>query len=64
MLLPSMIRLKQINNFYVISGGPGVGKRTLLKELQKKGYTIVPEVARDLIKEQQRTRGEALPWKI
>ena len=58
-----MISFKQNPNFYIITGGPGVGKTTLLTKLQKRGYPIVPEVARQLITEQQQANGEALPWK-
>jgi len=58
-----MIELKSNNNFYVLTGGPAVGKTTLLEELQKRGYEIVPEIARELIKEQQKNNGNALPWK-
>lgn len=50
-------------NFYVITGGPGVGKTTLLNELKSRGYNFVEEVARNIIKEQIETDGEALPWK-
>lgn len=49
-------------NFYIITGGPGVGKTTLLKQLET-DYIIVPEVARDIIKEQVQKGGEGLPWK-
>ncbi|RIV69381.1 AAA family ATPase [Flagellimonas aequoris] len=55
--------LKPLNTFYVITGGPGVGKTTLLHELQNRGATVVPEIARELIKEQQEQGGKALPWK-
>lgn len=58
-----MIQLKEIDSFYVITGGPGVGKTTLLKELRNREYKIVPEIARELIKEQKKINGEALPWK-
>ncbi|MDR7128041.1 putative ATPase [Algoriphagus sp. 4150] len=57
-----MIELKENNNFYVITGGPGVGKTTLLEELKRRNYEIVPEIARELIKEQQKDNGKALPW--
>ncbi|MFD2101318.1 AAA family ATPase [Flagellimonas iocasae] len=49
--------------YYVITGGPGVGKTTLLQELKKRGMPVVPEIARELIKEQQAMGGEAIPWK-
>ena len=39
------------NNFYIITGGPGGGKTTLLEQLAAKGYTFVPETARQIIKE-------------
>lgn len=49
-------------HFYIITGGPGVGKTTLLEELELRGYTVVPEVAREIIREQMETGGDALPW--
>jgi predicted ATPase len=50
-------------NFYIITGGPGVGKTTILNELEKNGYNIVPEIAREIIKKQVVTKGDGLPWK-
>lgn len=47
----------------VITGGPGVGKTTLLNCLNNKGFITVPEDARQIIKEQMEVNGEALPWK-
>ncbi len=35
----------------VLTGGPGVGKTTLLHAFQKQGFTIVPETATELINE-------------
>lgn len=49
--------------FYVITGGPGVGKTTLLSALKNKGFLVVPEDARRIIQEQMQTNGEGLPWK-
>lgn len=51
------------NNFYVITGGPGCGKTTMLEVLQKRNYTVVPEDARQIIAEQSAMNGNALPWK-
>jgi predicted ATPase len=39
------------HNFYVITGGPGGGKTSLLECLASKGYPYVPETAREIIKE-------------
>jgi len=50
-------------NFYVLTGGPGTGKTTLLSGLKQKGFTTVPEDARQIIKDQIKTNGDALPWK-
>lgn len=49
---------------YVITGGPGTGKTSLIEALERDGLKTIKEVARDIIKEQQQQGGEALPWKI
>ena len=49
-------------NFYIFTGGPGSGKSTVLDLLGNMGYRIVREVARDIIRNQVKTRGDALPW--
>lgn len=49
-------------DFYVITGGPGGGKTTLIDQLKFKGYTCVEEGARQIIQQQMRIGGEALPW--
>lgn len=36
---------------YVITGGPGCGKTTLLNKLEQRGFPIVPEAAREIIEE-------------
>src|SRR5436309_15969939 len=51
------------NNFFILTGGPGVGKTTLLIGLGKKNFRCISEVAREIIKEQTKIAGEALPWK-
>lgn len=50
-------------NCYVITGGPGVGKTTLLNELAKNGFRTIPERAREIIKQEAAKNGEGLPWK-
>ena len=39
------------NNFYIISGGPGSGKTSLLEALALMGYSYIPETARQIIKD-------------
>ncbi|WP_370203222.1 AAA family ATPase [Alloalcanivorax venustensis] len=40
-----------MNRRFVVTGGPGGGKSTLLDALAERGYHIAPEAARRLIKE-------------
>ena len=42
----------------ILSGGPGVGKTTLLNELAARGYTVVEESAREFLRE-RRASGQA-----
>ena len=48
---------------YVITGGPGFGKTSLVEELRRSGYICSGEFARDLIQEQQESGANILPWK-
>jgi predicted ATPase len=49
-------------NLFVLTGGPGAGKTTVLMELARLGFAHVPEVARQIIQEQMAAGGRALPW--
>lgn len=49
-------------NTFIITGGPGVGKTTIIEALKHSGYNCVDEVARQIIKEQVLNNGDALPW--
>ena len=49
-------------NFFVFTGGPGVGKTTLLHHLGALGETVVEETARTVIREQVESGGAAVPW--
>lgn len=53
----------QKENCYVITGGPGVGKTTLINKLKKNGFNTIPENAREIIKQQMEKGGVAVPWK-
>ncbi|HCO67418.1 MAG TPA: ATPase [Dysgonomonas sp.] len=50
-------------NFYVLTGGPGSGKTTLINALKENGYTCVEETGRKIIQQQTVQGGDALPWK-
>src|SRR5690606_18845814 len=51
------------SKLFVITGGPGAGKTTLLNALSANGYKTIPEAAREIIRQETETNGEALPWK-
>lgn len=51
------------DQLYIITGGPGVGKTTVLNELDKMGFLTVPEEARMIIKQQVSIDGAGLPWR-
>ena len=55
--------MDQTHYFIVLTGGPGVGKTTLLNELHKQGFSIVEEDARRIIREQLEADADGLPWK-
>lgn len=48
---------------YIITGGGGTGKTTIINQLKAMGYQTCHEVSRELIKEQQAINGSLLPWK-
>jgi predicted ATPase len=47
------------NNFYIFTGGPGAGKTTTLEALRARGYTCVDEAARQVLRQQAATGGNA-----
>ncbi|MCD8042804.1 MAG: AAA family ATPase [Tannerellaceae bacterium] len=50
------------NNFYVLTGGPGVGKTSVLNGLRRRGFLCIDEVAREIIRSEMERGGDALPW--
>src|ERR1700733_13787319 len=50
------------DRLFVITGGPGSGKSTLVSALAEHGICTVPEAGRAIIRDQVAIGGEALPW--
>ena len=56
--------IERKNNLrYIISGGPGFGKTSIIKELESRNYKSIHEISRSIIKEQLEKGGDILPWK-
>lgn len=51
------------DNYYILTGGPGVGKTALINELLRRGYACIPEAARAIIREQMENGGNGVPWR-
>jgi predicted ATPase len=49
-------------NFFVFTGGPGVGKTALLRYLEALGEHVVDENARAVIRDEIATGGTGAPW--
>ncbi|SNT74465.1 AAA family ATPase [Paracoccus seriniphilus] len=50
------------DHFFVVTGGPGAGKTSLITELARRGLHKVPESGRAIICEEMQSGGDALPW--
>ncbi|OWU86096.1 ATPase [Oceanicola sp. 22II-s10i] len=50
------------HRFFVVTGGPGAGKTSLIRELARRGVQTAPESGRAVIREEQARGGTALPW--
>jgi len=48
-----------VRPWYVLTGGPGAGKSTSIADIEKRGHTVAPEMARRLFQEKM-DRGEDL----
>jgi len=46
---------------FILTGAPGAGKTTLIRELARRGFTTIPEAATDVIAIEQ-ARGIEMPW--
>jgi predicted ATPase len=47
---------------YIVTGGPGSGKSTLVEALGRKGLRCFPEVAREVIRREAARPGGVMPW--
>ena len=55
-------KIHRVNCFVVISGCSSGGKSTLLAELGRRGYAVVEEPGRRIVKDALAGDGLALPW--
>ena len=46
-------------NYFILTGGPGAGKSCVIHELSHRGYQTVPESARNIIRQQTASGGNA-----
>ncbi|PYE90124.1 AAA family ATPase [Phyllobacterium leguminum] len=53
---------KDTDRFFVLTGGPGSGKNTLIEVLRESGYASSAEAGRGIIQRQMAISGPALPW--
>lgn len=50
------------DDLFVITGGPGSGKSSLIAALSAEGFATMPEAGRAIIRDQVASGGDALPW--
>ncbi|CAN7482779.1 AAA family ATPase [Mesorhizobium sp. LjRoot246] len=50
------------DRFFVLTGGPGSGKTTLIEALRRAGFAASVEAGRGIIRDQSVIGGPALPW--
>ncbi|SFU03201.1 AAA family ATPase [Mesorhizobium sp. YR577] len=50
------------DRFFILTGGPGSGKTTLIEALRTAGYPSSVEAGRGIIQDQMAVSGPALPW--
>lgn len=55
--------MHEVERLFVITGGPGSGKTTLIEALEAAGFARTIEAGRAVIQEQLAHGGDALPWK-
>lgn len=53
---------KYNRHFFILTGGPGVGKTSVIRALSDLHFHCVDEAARQIIQHQVRTKQNAVPW--
>jgi predicted ATPase len=53
---------EEAKRFFVLTGGPGSGKSTLIEALHAAGYARSIEAGRGIIQDQMAIAGRAVPW--
>ncbi|SFW74535.1 Predicted ATPase [Sinomicrobium oceani] len=54
--------MKNKSSTIIITGGPGMGKTSVLEQLSIMGYHSVEETGRSIIQKELKTDGNRLPW--
>ena len=54
--------VREANRFFILTGGPGSGKSSLIDALTRLGYARTVEAGRAIIQDQVDIGGNALPW--
>lgn len=55
-------RLNGSDKLIVVTGCSGGGKSKLLAEMARRGYAVMPEPGRQIVREEQFLGGDGLPW--
>ncbi|WP_217371697.1 AAA family ATPase [Paracoccus yeei] len=50
------------DHMFIVTGGPGSGKTSLIGALARQGFRSMPEAGRAIIRDQVRIGGSSLPW--
>ncbi|WP_259782092.1 AAA family ATPase [Aestuariispira ectoiniformans] len=50
------------DHFFIVTGGPGAGKTSLIEALSRRGLHVMPESGRAIIQDERCRGGSALPW--